>query len=48
MLVKNGQLIFRCFEYKKNYKKNFHKELIKDLQTYTNFVIKTLINLFYY
>ena len=27
--VKDGQLIFRCFECKKNYKKDFHKKLIK-------------------
>ena len=29
MKTKNEQLIFRCFECKKNYKKNFNKELIK-------------------
>ena len=27
--VKDDQLIFRCFERKKNYKKDFNKELIK-------------------
>ena len=31
MSVKNDQLIFRCFECKKNYKKYFNKELIKRL-----------------
>ena len=29
MSVKVDQLIFRCFECKKNYKRDFHKELIK-------------------
>ena len=29
MMIKNDQLILRCFECKKNYKKDFHKELIK-------------------
>ena len=28
MTTKDKQLIFRCFEYKKNYKKDFNKELI--------------------
>ena len=29
MSIKDDQLIFRCFECKKNYKKDFNKELIK-------------------
>ena len=29
MMIKDDQLIFRCFECEKNYKKNFNKELIK-------------------
>ena len=29
MITKDDELIFRCFECKKNYKKNFNKELIK-------------------
>ena len=29
MTTKDEQLIFRCFECKKNYKKDFNKELIK-------------------
>ena len=29
MVFKDDQLIFRCFECKKNYKKDFNKELIK-------------------
>ena len=29
MPVKDDQLIFECFECKKNYKKDFNKELIK-------------------
>ena len=48
MITKDEQLIFGCFECKKNYKKEFNKELIKYLQIYINFVMKTLINLFCY
>ena len=29
MMFKDDQLIFRCFDYKKNYKKDFNKDLIK-------------------
>ena len=29
MITKDHQLIFRCFECKKNYEKDFNKELIK-------------------
>ena len=29
MITKDGQLIFRCFECKRNYKKELNKELIK-------------------
>ena len=29
MMFKDGQLIFRCSECKKNYKKEFNKELLK-------------------
>ena len=29
MITKDDQLIFRCFECKKNYKKHFNKDLIK-------------------
>ena len=47
MTTKDEQLIFRCFECKKNYKKDFNKEF-KDLQIYMNFAMKTLINLFCY
>ena len=42
MSVKDDQLIFRCFECKKNYKKDFKES--KGLQIYMNFVMKTLIN----
>ena len=48
MIAKNDQFIFRCFQCKKNYKKDFNNELLKDLQIYMNFVMKTLINLFCY
>ena len=46
MSVKDDQLIFRCFECKKNYKKDFNKNQLKDLQIHMNFAMKTLINLF--
>ena len=29
MSIKNNELIFRCFDCKKNYKKDFNTELIK-------------------
>ena len=29
MIIKNAQLIFRCFECKKNYKKDFNNKLIE-------------------
>ena len=48
MGTKDEQLIFRCFECKKKYEKDFNKELIKNLQIYMNFAMKTLINLFCY
>ena len=41
------QLIFRCFECKKNYKKDINKELIKR-SAFMNFAMKTLIDLFCY
>ena len=47
MLVKDDQLIFRCLECENNYEKDFNKDLIKGVQIYTNFVLKT-INLFCY
>ena len=53
MMFKDGQLIFRCFEFKNNLIKNLIKETLikiklKDFQVYINFVIKILINLFCY
>ena len=48
MKFKDDQLIFRCFECKKNCEKDFNEELIKDLQIYMNYIRKTLINLFCY
>ena len=47
MSVKDDQLIFRCLECENNYEKDFNKDLIKGVQIYTNFVLKT-INLFCY
>ena len=44
---KDNQLIFKCSKCKKNYRKDFDKEL-KDLQAHTDFVMKTLLNLFCY
>ena len=37
MSVKDDQLIFRCFECKKNYEKDFNKELIKRFQNIYEF-----------
>ena len=37
MTTKDEQLIFRCFECKKNYKKDFNKELIKRFSNTYNF-----------
>ena len=48
MSIKDDQLIFRCFDCKKNYQKDFNKELIKRLKIHTNFVMEILINLFCY
>ena len=49
MSVKDGQLIFWCFECKNNYKKDFNNELIKRFANiYMNFALKRLINLFCY
>ena len=47
MITKDDQLIFRCFECKKNYKKDFNNELIKRFAN-KNFVMKISINLFCY
>ena len=48
MLVKGDQLIFRCFECKKNYNEDFNKELIKRFANMYEFVMETLIRLFCY
>ena len=48
MSVKDDQLVFRCFECKKNYKKDFNKDLIKKLQAHSSFLIMISINLFCY
>ena len=45
MSVKNDQMIFSCFECKKNYKKEFNKKLIKRISSIYEFCnedIKTL------
>ena len=48
-ITQYDKLIFRCFECKKNYEKDFNNELIKRFANiYENFVMKTLINLFFY
>ena len=46
MITKDDQLIFRCFDCKKNYKKDFNNDILKDLQTHMSFVTETLIILF--
>ena len=40
MSVKDDQLIFRCFECKKNYKKDFIQELIKRFENIYDFCNK--------
>ena len=46
MITKDDQLIFRCFDCKKNYKKDFNNDILKDLQTHMSFVTETLIIFF--
>ena len=49
MSFKDDQLIFRRFKCKKTYEKDFNKDLINRFaKTHTDFVMKTLINLFCY
>ena len=43
----NEKLILECYNCKQRYRKKFDKELIKDLLVHMNFVIMTLINLYY-
>ena len=40
--IKNNQLIFRCFDCKKNYKKDFSKELIKRFANIYEFCIRNI------
>ena len=42
MVFKDDQLIFRCFECKKNYKKNFNKELIERFANIYEFCDKVI------
>ena len=42
MSVKDDQLIFRCFECKKNHKKDFNKELIKTFANIYEFCNKDI------
>ena len=42
MSVKEDQLIFRCFECKRNYKKDFNKELIKRFKNIYEFCNKDI------
>ena len=46
--VKDNQLIFRCFECKKNYKKDFNKELIKRFANVYEFCNININNFFCY
>ena len=48
MIIKDDQLIFSCFDCKKNRKKDFNKDLIKKFASTYEFVIEILINLFCY
>ena len=48
MTTKDEQLIFRCFECKKNYKKDCNKELINGFSSTYKFCKETLINLLCY
>ena len=48
MTIKDEQLIFRCFRYKKNYKKNFNKALIHRFANTYEFCNSIFINLFCY
>ena len=48
MIIKHDQLIFRCFECKKNYKKEFNRELIKkfaNIYEFCNIDINKFISL---
>ena len=42
MMFKDDQLIFRCFECKKNYKKGFNKDLIKRFASIYEFCNKNI------
>ena len=48
MSFEYNQLIFQCFECKRNYMKDFNKELIKRFANTHIFVMEILINLFCY
>ena len=48
MITKDEQLIFRCFESKKNYKKDFNKELIKRFANIYEFCNEDINKFFYY
>ena len=48
MSFEDNQLIFQCFECKRNYMKDFNKELIKRFANTHIFVMEILINLFCY
>ena len=41
-VIQRQKLIFRCFEYKKNYEKRFNKELIKRLKNTYDFCNKDI------
>ena len=45
MITKDDELIFRCFECKKNYKKDFNKELIKRFANIYEFCNEDIKNL---
>ena len=48
MITKDEQLIFRCFECKKDYKKDFNKELTKRFANVYEFCNEDINNSFCY
>ena len=48
MVFKDDQLIFRCFECKKNYKRDFNKELIKRFGNIYEFCIGDMFKVIHY
>ena len=45
---KDNNMLFKCFQCNSLYKKQFETILLINLKIHMNFVIKTLVNLYYY